>query len=106
MEELNIAWSRADSHLSTRGKAGALRHPSPGDRNFDMVTGFCDVDFRKCTEAERQFRFLELFHTMVIGDGVDPVSAHTALLNFKSYCVAIGQEREGYRFSPSEVIAA
>lgn len=91
LTEAMIAWQpRTD-----RVKVGPWPDESGWSDDFLMTGGACYRDVLEMDEATRRRYALNLFHTLVIRDGVDPMAAHKALCRITEFARSINTECPG-----------
>jgi 5-methylcytosine-specific restriction endonuclease McrA len=82
--DYKIAWSWPDSWRETRGKTTLIYHDD-SDREYDLVTGACDLHLRDFTKTELNVWVLSVALGMIIRDELDPKEVHKALWHLKEY---------------------
>lgn len=103
--EALIAWTPAKGvrehgrphSRDTAGSVAVVAWPDDAglSRDFALVAGACSQSWRCASEADLLAQLFILFNTMVLRDGIHPLTAHMNLLDLDEYRASVACELLG-----------
>lgn len=91
LKSIMIAWNPRSSEV----RIGPWPDRTGWSRGLRMTGGACFQDVQEMDGETHRRYLLNLFHTLVIRDGVDPQAAHKALCGIAEFATSINLECAG-----------